>query len=1165
MKSVKRFPIFIAIGLVFLLFFSGGKIFSKTAKTNLPTLNSNALISPNLIGPEFLCFSYGGKSVIGVFSGEGEPDLDVYTWKIFAPDGSLISTFTGGGLLQNINYTFSLPGVHKVELEVKRGVMVFPAQILNVRVQDRPQTTLNPRYSLCGDDPLVLEAISSSTPFFSDYVIEWKNQAGVVIGSQNKIEISQPGNYSATIVITSSNGIQECSTVLTTQVDDSNNVILKSNRNSLCSDQSIQFETNPSSNGKWFVKKVGSSNEKVLNNNAPGITISPSNLTDGYGSYDVIYEVINPDAVNCLVRKSQIITYNPQPDFILLEPIPSSGCEIADGGIVVQALTAIDYIYIKDSKISTPPLSPGQTYTITGVASGAYNLISVLGECINTYASVVPLGNPPPELEFNLGTINGETCTTDGRLNGDFLIDLINGPVDGIYRVLDEKGGTILGETFTNKSELLISVPGGKYVFELYNLDSCSLPKEELIEIPGKFLVDYSIPGDLLVCQSSEITPQSIHNLEYELISPSGKSDFKNSNEPFIITEQGEHKIIGRNPVDDDFCPVSKLFEVTLVNPVDFDIVLIQEDCLGNRIYKADLMGKDTTSVLFKWYNEKDEVVGTSQFLNPISTGEFKLEVQPSNSSSCPIPPKSFLISEPILRMDVSLSATQLCEVGPKAIITAVLEYPDEATDIEWRRFDENGAIEELPQFDNQTEIEVDQGGTYESAVYSIKPEIGKNCDLGRKSIVILLNTDRVDFTVPSEISFCEETSITPEFGQALVFEVLAPDGTTATFNSGSSFTLNQSGDYEVYAYDTNPNPTLCPDIQVIQATRNEKIIFEPKFLNQSCMGEITYTAEIGAIDLNDITFQWTNSVGDIVGTDQTFTTLIPGTYYLNVQPAGGMPCEQTPISFEVLSPVLAIDVALLADALCPGSPSAAVRINADLSDVTTIEWWFASPTGEQSQLVGLQNKKEILVINEGTYEARLFNKTSCLLGSDKVLILRSTDDNRPQVNKSYQICTKYDIGPTINPGSFARYEWYYGDQLLSTNPVYKPEFLGSYQLTVYSQEGCAYQVDFSAEQECDLKVMYPNAVQPGNPTKEFLLYTNYLIDEVNLAILNKWGQVVFECSQTNLISEESTCAWNGLYNGKAIPNGNYAVRVNFKNRERNISKTEFGSILIIE
>ncbi len=1165
LRRVKPYPIVFSIGLILLLFFSGGKILSKSAPFNFFNLSSNALIQPNLTGPEFLCFSFGGKSVIGTFSGGGDPDLDVYTWNIFAPDGSLTSTFTGGELLQNINYTFSSPGTYKVELRIKRGIVVFPAQVLNVRVQERPQPTLNPTYSLCGSDILELEAISPSTPFFSEYEIEWQNQSGVVIGSQNKIQITQPGNYTAIVFIRSSKGNQECTTVLETQVRDSNNVVLQASSTSFCSDQSIQFETNPSSNGNWFVKKAGSSVEKELAKGASGITLSPSDLTAGFGTYEVIFEVINPDAINCLVRKSENITFNLQPDFILLDPVPSSGCEIADGGIVIQALTAIDYLYIENTNFSTPALSPGQTYTIPGIESGAYNLISVLGNCVNSYASVVPLGNPPPELEFDLLNINGETCTTDGRLNGDFLVDLINGPVDGIYRVLDEKGGTVTGETFSNRSELLISVPGGKYVFELYTLDSCSLPLEEFIEIPGKFLVEYSIPKDLLICQSAEITPQSNQNLEYELISPSGKSELKNSNEPFTITEQGEYKIIGRNLLDDDFCPVSKFFEVTLVDPVDFNIVLIQEDCFGNRTYEADLMGRDTTTVIFTWFNEKDEIVGNSRFLNPISTGEFKLDVQPSNSSSCPIPPKSFTINEAILSMNVSLSATQLCEVGPKAIITADLEFPDEATDIEWRRFDENGDIEELPQYNNQIVIEIDQAGTYEAAVFSIIPEIGKNCELGRKSIIIDLKTDRVDFTVPSEISFCEETVLTPEFGQSLVFEVLAPDGTTSTFTSGSSFTLNQSGDYEIYAYDPSPTPSLCPDLQIIKATRNEKVSFEPKFVDQSCTGEVTFTAEIGATPPSSVTFQWTNAAGNVLGTEQTFTTQISGTYYLNVQPSGSLPCDQQPILFEVEVSILELSLQLETEPLCPDSESAAITLLTDLAQVSTIKWIYFPTLGESSVLSAFANQNEILASREGTYKVEIFNSFGCLLGDESVLILRSQDNVRPIVEESYVICPRYEIAETINPGQFSSYEWFHEGFLVSTNPTFKPLTIGDFELIVYSAEGCAYSTSFTTEEECELKVMFPTAITPGDPDKPFLVYTNYLVDELEVWVFNQWGELIFNCSNKDLITEESTCIWDGTYNGKKIINGSYSVRLNYVNYEKNIRQTTIGSIISIE
>jgi hypothetical protein len=1125
------------------------------------------LINPKLTGPEVLCFGFGGKSILGSFSGGGIPETDVYTWKIFGPSGDQISqTISGGELLQSINYTFSSPGVHRVELQVKRGVIVFPVQTLNVRVQERPQPILNPSYSLCGSDPLDLQAISPSSPFFSDYRFEWTNSTGTIVSTANGLTVTQPGSYSVKVFIPNSAGEPECTSVFATQVRDSNNTTVESTADSFCSNQNVTLSTNPSSQGKWFLKKSGSSTETLINSNANTVNLTAQDMTEGFGSYDVIFEVINPDAVNCLIRKTKTITYNSQPDFVLLDPVPSSGCAKPDGGIVVQALTDIDYLYIENTNTKTPSLKAGEIYTIPGIESGAYNLISVLGNCINSYASVVPLGNPPDELDFEINDIQGETCTIDGRLNGNFLVNLLNGPTDGFYTILDEKGGLFAQESFTNKTDLFVSLPGGNYVFELSNQDSCSFAKEEFIEIPGKLLVDYFVPEELFICQTGELTPTSSNpNLEYELISPTGIVQLKSSNEPFLLSESGEHKIIGRDPLDSLFCPVSKLLNVTLVDPVDFEVVLIEEDCLGNRTFQADLKGRDPSTVFFTWYNGKDEIVGNGEFLNPVSTGEFKLDVQPANSSACPIPPKPFQVKEPILTMEVELTATQLCELGPKAIITADLEYPGEVTDLIWRRFNPNGDIVELPEFKNLTEVEINESGTYEVAVFSIIPEISKSCELGRKSIQIELNTDRVSFEVPQEITFCEETTITPQTTQVLAFEVTGPDGEIQLFNSGENFALTLSGVYEVYAYDPSPNPTLCPEQKTINSIRKEKITFTPVFLNQDCNGNSTYTADLGGVSAAEAEIRWINSNGTTVGTDQTFTTKIPGNYKLDVQPANSLSCSQEPISFEVIAPVLNLELELVAETLCPDASSAALKVNTNFEEVDKIVWTFFSLFGEPTTLNSFANSPEILASKEGTYKVQLFNKFGCIIGTDQKLILRSQDEKRPLVEENYVICPKYDIGPTINPGSFAGYEWYFRDQLVSTSPTYKPDRIGNYTLIVFSNEGCAYQTTFETEEECELKISYPNAIQPGNPDKGFLIYSNYLVEELEVWIFNKWGNVVFHCKDSNPIQGESTCIWDGIYNNKNLLPGTYAIRINYVNIEKNIKEEQLGAIMIIE
>lgn len=1160
----KRPFIILLLGLLFLAIGSSAFYLSESRKLKEEPRNFNL---PNLTGPKTLCFTFGGKSILGTFSGGGIPETDVYTWKIFGPSGDQISqTLTGGELLQTINYTFSTPGQHRVELQVRRGVIVFPTQSLNVMVQERPTSTLNSAYSLCGAEPLTLQAISPSSPNFGNYNFEWTNSSGTILSTSNLLTVNQPGSYSVVVFVPNSSGSPECSTVFTTQVTDSNNTKIESEEDSFCSNLGLTLTTNPSSQGKWFIQKSGSPKEYLINPNANSILLTSADMVEGFGDYHVIFEVINPNAVNCLIRKTKTITYYPQPDFEILDPIPSSACETADGGIVIRALTDIDFILIEDTKISTPPLKAGETYTIPGIESGAYNLISVLGKCHNSYASVVPLGNPPPELEYEIADIQGETCTPDGKLEGSILVNLLNGPTDGYFNILTEKGDLVAKESFSNQTELQISLPGGKYVFELSNQDSCSFAKEEKIEIPGKLLVDYWVPEEIFICQSGELIPTSANpDLEYELISPSGVSQFKSSSEPFSITEEGEYKVIGRSPNDPLYCPVSKFLNVFLVDPVDFEVVLIEEDCQGNRTFEADIKGRDPNSVIFTWFNEKDEIVGSGQFLNPISTGEFKLDVQPSNSSACPIPPKSFLVKEPILTMTVELSATQLCEIGPKAIVKAELEYPEEATDLNWRRFDSNGDIVELPEFKNQNEIEIDQPGTYEVAVLSIIPEVNKNCELGRKSILVELNLDRVAFDVPEEITFCEETFVFPETSQPVVFEVSSPDGIIQKFNSGESFVLSSSGEYIVYGYDPSPSPKFCPNQKTILATRKEKVEFVPKFLTQDCQGVSFYTAELGTAQESEVEFRWLNSNGEVLGTSKNFNTSIPGIYYLDVQPANSIPCSQDPKPFEVLAPILSLEVDLVAETLCPDATSAAITLVTDFNEVGQILWTFLSINGEPVSLNTFANSPEILATKEGTYKVQIRNKFGCVIANDQILILRSQDERRPLVEESYPICPKYEIGPTLNPGSFASYEWYFGDRLVSSNPVFKPNQLGTYHLIVYSDEGCAYETSFETQEECELRVAYPNAIQPGNPDKGFLIYSNYLIDELEVWIFNKWGNEVFKCKNFDLKEGEATCFWDGYYNGEKLIAGTYAVRISYKNLEKNILEEQVGSILVID
>jgi hypothetical protein len=1132
------------------------------SKTHLTSSKSKhqVLSDPELTGPDRLCNVFG--SVVGTFSGGGDPATDLYQWTIKGPQGQVLFE-RPAGIFPSITYTFGLLGTHRVELTVFRGGQLFSEFTKNVELVAGPKIILESNYEICENQEIEIPAIDPSSSNFPSYEFEWRNEAGLLVGTANILKTSVPGNYSVKFLFVNGQGISECETSLNTRVSISTDYTLGSDKVNVCPDETITFFTNPNRSGEWYVQKSGDPTLNPLGSGSSK-TLTPNSDLDGPGKYEVIFVVPNENNPSCIKESRKEFSYNPFPEFELISAVGASGCLVPDGLIRIKALTSIDVLSLANENQSFGPLSAGDTVEFKGLLSGAYTLIGSLGGCSNSEGLIVPLINPPSQLEFELTDIQSEFCTPTGKENGSFLVQLKAGVLEGSYRIKTIKGVEIRNEALPLVDEFRIDIPGGKYLFEILDKDSCNLPKSEAFEIPGLDQVSFFVPENLSICGSFELKPQTSQSLEFTLTFPDSSQETIKSGESFTLTQAGKHILLGNLPGQSTLCPAVKEFDVSLVDPVDFEPVLIDQDCFGNLTYKAEIGNIPPNSVVFRWLDDSNQLVGTGQFLNPTSFGKFKLDVQPATSEACPIPPVEFEIKQPVLFVDVSLEATKLCEFGPKAVIKLSATFFEEVTDIEWRKYDSLGTIENLPQFQNKSEIVVDEAGLYEVAVYSRIPSINKNCELGRSSIQVDLVPEKVPFNVPANLSICDPYSLIPQSATPLVFSLTFPDGKVETKNWNEAFILDQAGTYTLLGYDPDPKGALCPEQKSISVLINPPVQFSPVLVTLLCDGTYEYKAEVTNYAPGNVDYFWRNAAGNLLGSNQTFLTASYGSFTLEVQPKGSIPCQIQPVSFDVPVPVLSIEAKILAEPLCPDQPSAALKAEADFTEVASIEWWYTDINNNRSQLTAETGKKEILAFNEGTYELILKNKFNCVLGTDQVLVLRSSDQVRPVLEENYLICPKYEIAPTLNPGSFAQYEWYFESTLVSTSPTFKPLQIGTYNLTVFSQEGCAYQTSFTTEEECELRVSFPNAIQPGSPDKPFLIYTNYLIDELEIWIFSKWGEVIFQCKNTDLITEESTCNWDGYFNGEKIPPGSYAYRINYRNLSKKIEKEQLGSILVI-
>ena len=233
----------------------------------------------------------------------------------------------------------------------------------------------------------------------------------------------------------------------------------------------------------------------------------------------------------------------------------------------------------------------------------------------------------------------------------------------------------------------------------------------------------------------------------------------------------------------------------------------------------------------------------------------------------------------------------------------------------------------------------------------------------------------------------------------------------------------------------------------------------------------------------------WYNELGNLVGQEE-YLTPIYGEYSLEVRPRGSEACPQSSSkTFDVIKPVVELNGGLSVAPFCPGDENVAITPEADLSQVKKIIWYFTDFNGNRSSLRRFNDLDEIIVSEQGTYEVEVFNEINCLLGRDKVIVMKSLDEVRPEVEPDYEYCPKFGSDFEINPGFFESYQWFLDGDLVSTDPIYSPNAIGNYSLIVTSVEGCRYSVEFIVKEACEVMVKSTTGMKVNDREAIYGLY----------------------------------------------------------------------------
>ncbi|MDF2157514.1 gliding motility-associated C-terminal domain-containing protein [Algoriphagus sp. CAU 1675] len=444
---------------------------------------------------------------------------------------------------------------------------------------------------------------------------------------------------------------------------------------------------------------------------------------------------------------------------------------------------------------------------------------------------------------------------------------------------------------------------------------------------------------------------------------------------------------------------------------------------------------------------------------------------------------------------------------------------------------------------------------------YTVEILDPNSCSIPNADILTIAQKFQVLFSVPTDFIACESYTFSPDSQQELTYLLSNSSGTEIQPDGDGNYTLTQSGIYTMRGED--PTGVNCPMEIQMNIVVTEPIDFDLAGPFIDCQAGIRYEAVVNNVDPANVVYLWRDEFGIIVGRQPFFIPSRDGDYSLEVQPTIGGLCStpEIPFSAEILDEN--VDVELDVAPFCLGQSSTSITVVADMAQVATIEW-YSVQGGTRTRIPDFDDLPIIDVSNEGTYEVLLRSAAGCEMGRASGEVIQSTIIP-PVVETGFTICALEGVTTTLRPGQYDNYSWVLNGVEVSQDSVFTPTEPGIYELTVSDNLGCEYVETVEVFEDCDLKVSFPSGMVLNDPSRNFILYANEYIDDVEVFIFNRWGELIFYCTHENIEPAQEFCPWDGKMDGSFVPIGTYAVLVRFTSRDQNKTQQITKAITIIQ
>lgn len=257
------------------------------------------------------------------------------------------------------------------------------------------------------------------------------------------------------------------------------------------------------------------------------------------------------------------------------------------------------------------------------------------------------------------------------------------------------------------------------------------------------------------------------------------------------------------------------------------------------------------------------------------------------------------------------------------------------------------------------------------------------------------------------------------------------------------------------------------------------------------------------------------------------------------------------------------VDASVKADQACQDSKPFTITASTTATGVT-YEWAFNNTT-----ITGEVNPT-LSETREGTFKVTVKKNTCSASASIQIIKAPIPQGSLPD---RVVICTDKDnLDPLtsqvdLDPGFFSKYTWSEktSGSLSYTSRVYTADKAGTYIVELENSFTCKNTDETEVLDECIPKIIGPNAFRPGSGetiNQKFFVYSFFISDNFEVAIYNRWGELVFQ-------SKDRDFKWNGGYNnnaGQPLPGGTYSYVIKYESSyrpEEGIKEQRGGIVLL--